>query len=165
MNRRDILPGRMDGLAFDDDQTDTSARALLVIGDVSICWQAVKRAQSREMRLEDETIVKFEAPDTERAEQHWILPADLLPCAGWNKRFSLMLELYSLPTSIAIYLLTSGFKYSYACRATKSGSTFRRLNPISIARYPSYPISRRAATKPMKSPGPVPGAPRPNSER
>ena len=35
------------------------------------------------------------------------------------------------------HLLTSGFRYSYAWRATRSGSTSRRLNPISIVRYPS----------------------------
>lgn len=60
---------RMDGLALDDDQPDAAPRAFLVIGDMSIRWLAVERAECREMRLEDETIAQLDSTDSKRAEQ------------------------------------------------------------------------------------------------
>ena len=59
----------MNGLAFEDDQADTTARALLVIGDMGIRWLAIQSAKRGEVGLEDETIVKLNFADSKRAEQ------------------------------------------------------------------------------------------------
>src|SRR6202162_401031 len=61
--------GRMDGLAFDDDQPNAATRAFLVIGHMGICRLALKRAERREMGLEDEAIVQLNSTDSKRAEQ------------------------------------------------------------------------------------------------
>ena len=62
------LASRMNGLALENDQGDTSAGALLVIGHMSIRRLSIKGAQGSEMWLEDKAIVKFNVADLERAE-------------------------------------------------------------------------------------------------
>ena len=64
--------GRMDGLAFDDDQPDATARAFLVIGHMGVGRLALKRAERREMGLENKAIAQLNSTDSKRAEKQRI---------------------------------------------------------------------------------------------
>jgi hypothetical protein len=62
----------MDGLAFDDDQPNATARALLVIGHMGVGRLAFKRAERREMGLENKAIAQLNSTDSKRAEKQRI---------------------------------------------------------------------------------------------
>ena len=63
------FPRRMDGLTLDNDQSDTASCAFLVIGNVRIGRQAIKRAKGCKMRLENETIAEFNSTNAKRTEK------------------------------------------------------------------------------------------------
>ena len=59
----------MNRLAFEYDQSDAAARALRVIGDMSLRHEAVDAAERREMRLKDQPVPQGRVADPIRAEK------------------------------------------------------------------------------------------------
>ena len=59
----------MDRLALGDDQTDSAARALLVIGGQIVGRHPIQVAKRGEMRLEDGAVAQRDVPKRERREQ------------------------------------------------------------------------------------------------